>query len=247
MTRPTYELECPEIRHWPVRMETSSSVYKPLRVVDQQIRLLKLQRGKAADDLVGELEIVHLPDHPSFTALSYVWGDTTNQVPMTLNWRKHHITESLAIALRKVRAEDVDQRLWIDAICINQFDMREKSYQVQLMGDIYTQATDTCIWLGEEADDSNMAMDIIGSLNAGGVEENPITVDGLQAISKLQERPWWTRVWVIQGACFSIAPTNIKQLNSYEYVSFYCSLTFTLQRPCFPRNQQSDVATRLFH
>lgn len=40
--------------------------------------------------------------------------------------------------------------LWIDAICINQWDTKEKSLQVAVMDRIYTQATFVAMWLGKD-------------------------------------------------------------------------------------------------
>jgi len=48
--------------------------------------------------------------------------------------------------------------LWIEAICINQADDIEKSHQVSLMGEIYRNADNVVIFLGEERDDSAMVM-----------------------------------------------------------------------------------------
>ena len=40
--------------------------------------------------------------------------------------------------------------VWIDAICINQTDIEERSQQVEMMGLIYSKAVRNLIWLGEE-------------------------------------------------------------------------------------------------
>lgn len=45
--------------------------------------------------------------------------------------------------------------VWIDALCINQQDVEEKSRQVKKMGDIYKKADTVRIWLGDEASDAD--------------------------------------------------------------------------------------------
>lgn len=50
--------------------------------------------------------------------------------------------------------------LWIDAICINQSSMEERGHQVQLMGDVYSKAQRTWIWLGESTPESDYMMDL---------------------------------------------------------------------------------------
>lgn len=40
--------------------------------------------------------------------------------------------------------------LWVDQICINQKDIRERDQQVMLMRDIYATSQMVCVWLGEQ-------------------------------------------------------------------------------------------------
>lgn len=70
------------------------------------------------------------------------------------------------------------------------------------MGAIYRLAAHTCIWLGEAADESDLAMDLIGQLDAVNFENttNYLSQDGVRAMKRLQERGWWSRGWVIQGS-----------------------------------------------
>jgi len=52
--------------------------------------------------------------------------------------------------LRRLRRSGQPRILWVDAICINQSDLVEKSHQVSFMGEIYSKTTQCLIWLGEE-------------------------------------------------------------------------------------------------
>ena len=54
--------------------------------------------------------------------------------------------------------------LWIDAICLNQNNADEKARQIPRMGNIYRGAERTLIWLGEEAENSSIAMKFLGDL-----------------------------------------------------------------------------------
>jgi hypothetical protein len=45
---------------------------------------------------------------------------------------------------------DKSRVFWVDAICISQQDIIERGCQVALMGEIYSQAAQTMIWLGLE-------------------------------------------------------------------------------------------------
>lgn len=61
---------------------------------------------------------------------------------------------NLRTALLNLRDLQNSRILWIDAICINQEDLDERSVQVAIMGDIYRQARRTVIWLGDYMDNS---------------------------------------------------------------------------------------------
>lgn len=49
--------------------------------------------------------------------------------------------------------------LWIDAVCINQSDITEKSWQVAQMGDVYSGARRTLIFLGPRTEYSDEAVE----------------------------------------------------------------------------------------
>jgi hypothetical protein len=51
--------------------------------------------------------------------------------------------------------------LWVDAICIDQSNIEERNHQVKLMDLIYKNAKIVFMWLGEEADGSDLAMEIL--------------------------------------------------------------------------------------
>lgn len=60
-----------------------------------------------------------------------------------------HIGQELFDALRRLRLPDRARTLWIDALCINQKDTKERNMQVSQMRDIYSKAEHVVIWVGE--------------------------------------------------------------------------------------------------
>jgi hypothetical protein len=58
------------------------------------------------------------------------------------------ITESLFAALEHIRQPNRCRTLWADAVCIDQKDPVERSVQILLMRDIYSNASRILIWLG---------------------------------------------------------------------------------------------------
>lgn len=56
--------------------------------------------------------------------------------------------------------------LWIDAICINRFDIDEKNSQVRKMHSIYKKADKVVAWLGPRMNDSEVVFKMLNRLAA---------------------------------------------------------------------------------
>ncbi len=95
----------------------------------------------------------------------------------------HHTTigSNLSWALIHIRKPDEEVRLWIDAVCINQEDAVEKSWQVGLMARIYAHATTTLIWLGPNHRESYEVLDgAVKTLRtAKAIGSHPVATDCL--------------------------------------------------------------------
>lgn len=113
-----------------------------------EIRLLWIPPANSDSDSGYKMITTTLKDAPLFNALSYCWGGQVPDQPISISGCQTFITESLATALRHVRPENDGFYLWADAICINQGDLQEKTWQVQLMRDIYSAAIRVIVWLG---------------------------------------------------------------------------------------------------
>lgn len=87
-------------------------------------------------------------DTTDFEALSYVWGDQSQRVPIRCSGQDHSIGQNLHGALIEYQRQGSTRGLWVDAICINQSCEAEKNQQVRMMRDIYRTAKRTIIWLG---------------------------------------------------------------------------------------------------
>lgn len=188
----------------------AESPFNPLDPSRRQIRLLHVQPDPS--DLSAVLETVSLDDDPSYTALSYTWGTELSSGPgiaLSVGPRQGQeaprlpITRNLQAVLEHLctgRTEPVT--LWVDALCINQADVEEKSHQITLMKDVYSKAEKTCVWLGPAADDSDLAMATIGELYAARtyvLPDDALSEAQIEAINALQGREWWSRIWVLQG------------------------------------------------
>lgn len=145
----------------------SNNIYNPLE--DGEIRLVKIV--ETSPIIVCELRTVSIyPLLPAYSALSYVWGDATVTKDIAINGHVFPVTTNLAGALLKIGQQwrrsfperdgsDANCWFWIDAICINQTDLGEKSSQVPLMALIYLGAELVISWLGPAAAQVHLAFD----------------------------------------------------------------------------------------
>ena len=172
------------------------------------IRILNLYPGPMGDSLQGEL--INRQDE-SYEALSYFWGERSGSIPPLRIHEKgdvRHIqlTRNLESALRHLRFEHSARKLWVDAICINQEDKKEKSFQIPFMGKIYSQAKNVCVWLGDPSADSGLAFRLIESILQLSDLDHLIDhkyTDDWAALSSLMKRDWFSRRWIVQEIAFA--------------------------------------------
>ncbi len=85
-----------------------------------------------------------------YETLSYVWGSPMKTRTIYINGRSFlSITENLHAAISRLRDSTLPHVVWIDAVCINQEDIREREGQVKLMARIYARSTRVVVWLDE--------------------------------------------------------------------------------------------------
>lgn len=162
-----------------------------------------------------------------YMALSYVWGDPSKKKEIFVNGRSVQVTANLEAALQALR--DFPRiiqgfRLWIDALCINQDDLVERSVQVGNMRNIYASAWQVVIWLGPESQGSDLAMVAIKWLSqrvrcerwvdgfyreTKPIDLRPLVVMWSKYVSPMRDevytalhhlfcRPYWRRLWILQ-------------------------------------------------
>ncbi|KAK6600797.1 het domain protein [Botrytis cinerea] len=181
----------------------SQSLYSSLPLESNNIRLLRILPNKNEEADINCALFVY-PLHDSgrgthrYEALSYVWGDADNSCSICVNGHSLIVRANLHSALLRLRDPVLDRIIWIDAICINQEDLNERGHQVQLMAKIYSKASQVVVWLGEAADNSDLALEeIVIAANQSEISSRKTT---RKAIIALLQRPWFRRIWVLQEA-----------------------------------------------
>ena len=82
---------------------------------------------------------------------SHTPGYDTSMVSITINDCHVHIRHDLFNFLIQLRRHGQTDPLWVDAISISQPDIVEKGQQVAIIGDIFRQARNVLIWVGQHA------------------------------------------------------------------------------------------------
>ncbi|KAI1122321.1 heterokaryon incompatibility protein-domain-containing protein [Nemania abortiva] len=196
--------------------------YKPL--TNAQIRLLTIEPGKIEDDIQCSLTIVSLDDKLKYEALSYVWGDPTimrdifvkvlaRTDKLSRALRRLHlrgrpdrgvvvpVTRNLFTVLHRFRPLDKCRTMWVDALCINQQDPDECSWQVLLMNRIYSQLPDRyAVFLHPEFPDFEFC---------------PQEYNARLSLINICSRDWRRRTWTVQEA---ILPENcVINIGSHQF------------------------------
>jgi hypothetical protein len=194
-----------------------------------QIRLLLLESGQRRDPVRCQLQTIDLlqPGPWFYDALSYTWGlPTPTRRKVFINGTPVSYRENLWRFLVERRHLKRPLYFWIDTVCINQQNNRERTDQVAKMGKIYATANEVSVWLGQEDADSDMAMKFLVTV----LENSSMSNDQFHAqystsrylkqwtaVLALFSRPYWGRVWIIQEI-----------INASSSVRIYCGrLTIT--------------------
>ena len=191
-----------------------------VRSSDREIRLLDLLPGERDDPIRCATRVVSLDQHPDFETVSYVWGDRKGERAIKVSGQSISITSNLYAGLLRLRQAKEKRTLWIDQICINQWDLEEKAAQVALMRDIYRRCTQCVTWMGEltrgdhevPIRDAEAVFDFLRQIAAAKtarLSELPVLFEqsdkgsaarkAFEAFS-MYGNPWWSRIWTVQEA-----------------------------------------------
>lgn len=162
------------------------------------IRLLKFRPGKLGDIIWADLETVSArAGRHYYDAISYTWADENGDATKCCSIRIGSpglplpITRNCDSVLRRVHK--YTDRVWIDAVCIDQDNIRERGHQVDLMPRIYKSAVRTFAYVGEASEGSDLVLRNL----AKGIWTAPHLLDPFFA------RPYFSRVWVVQEVALS--------------------------------------------
>lgn len=208
-------------------------------------RLVLLEKG-VQSQLRCQLWQAYLDDIIPYESLSYTWGSQSTLHEIIVDKKILSITESLHEALWHLRKPDEDRMLWVDALCIDQTNIKERGHQVDHMREIYGKADKVVVWLGYLSGNATKLKSAVTILEAKLAEmpgiprkwprEDPQwrslweqveaslvpscrkeLVDGLQSF---MGKSWFSRVWILQevaNAKRAVVSCNLGEIPSWIF------------------------------
>ncbi|EON66687.1 hypothetical protein W97_05933 [Coniosporium apollinis CBS 100218] len=183
-------------------------------VLDQWVGYVTRAMGEEASDSNDHFFRYRWGD---YMALSYTWGTSPVTHEIVVNGQRMMVTASLEGALRAFRLSQEpgeDYMLWCDKLCINQQDLEERGQEVKHMRDIYGEARSVFVWLGDEADESDVAImwaqmiyedlelrkDVVGKwfYMMDSLKDQNMGLRVHLALYRLFLRPYFRRAWIVQ-------------------------------------------------
>lgn len=170
------------------RPKNEHAIYSPLK--EHEFRLVRFVPGRYRDLFQPvpcfKLTAFDLRNKPEYIALSYCWTKQDPSRNIYLNEHSFSIRPNLYAYVDQLHGFDQVRlrrrldphghgpRIWwwnswtfIDALCINQDDVRERGHQVRVMEEIYSGAAEVVAWLGMRLDHNVSAVGRTSGLKSG--------------------------------------------------------------------------------
>ena len=181
-----------------------------------QVRLLRFQPGSGNEDISVNIEVFDLDSAPAFNAISYTWGTEPPQHVIRIYDVSVFVRPNCHYALWQARQRFPGSRVWLDAICIDQSDLAEKASQVAIMGDVYAKADIVLACIGPADESSDGIRTALTNLDAvvqdlpdewwdvmelqqwQPPQDEPTTWRLMAQFNDVCNRPYFSRVWIIQ-------------------------------------------------
>ncbi|KAI1475894.1 HET-domain-containing protein [Daldinia eschscholtzii] len=233
---------------------TESYIYEPLPS-SRSIRLISLAPSLNPNAPIQcditTIELDAQPPKVPYEALSYVWGSPKGTIPILCNGMELRVMPNCHDALRHLRFRFSRRILWVDAVCIDQGSddraTRERNSQVQMMGDVYENASRVLIWLGTAHEYTPRIFLLLGmagtitclsemyrfmrlpakltlKMLTRRLEDDVKKSRYIQGLRYLFENKWFFRVWTSQEVVFARESVLICGASHLDWTVFNLAL-----------------------
>lgn len=185
--------------------------HERLKLSGSFMRLLQVQGGTNKDVISLRITQYAIHRRPPYVAISYTWGNAGETRKILVNGRPFRVRINLWNLLQHLRQRGESRFLWIDALSIDQQNLEERNYHVQLMCSIYDRSERAIVWLGLPSDDRRQAraMEFVAEMAAFCKTHSTLAYQETYLRSEKCVQRWtnllelcrgayWTRTWIIQ-------------------------------------------------
>jgi hypothetical protein len=228
-------LEMEKFRHTPLNHEQSS--IRLVQILPQLssdgLLQCEITQHVLPSNLAIECDSSYLGDYDErcepYICLSYVWGGSQDGYNIKVDGKYFRVRANLGDFMWHARKTLFHTYLWIEALCIDQTNTRERNHQVQRMGSIYSMAQTVLIWLGNDRRTKNVlrAVNETSGMHrrdllpptwqeqyeqfyrgaTGSGDES--SYKALDLVRKLSENCYWSRAWVSTSFMYLITKVLI--------------------------------------
>lgn len=148
---------------------------------------------------------------PPYLAISYTWGKPNSNTTILVNDLAFSVRTNCEFVLQQAYSYFKRYYYWVDAICIDQYNGKEKGTQVSIMDSIYKKATHMLACVGDHVDDSWFLFRKLGDFYFDWInskfrrddifdltQKDPVVRRFVWAAVFFMQRPYFTRLWVLQ-------------------------------------------------
>jgi hypothetical protein len=141
-----------------------------------------------------------------YCALSYTWGEaqsTADVRPIIVDNQRFYVRTNLWEFFAQCSTLTQGVPIFIDAICLNQLDIRERSDQIGFMPEIYQNANITHLWLGKPYKEVQRNLECFQFEIDRGTPTALWKDESIIGLSYVCSRKYWQRLWAVQELLFS--------------------------------------------
>lgn len=233
--------------------------YTPLADPARQIRLLSFDT-QPLEYLSLRMKTYDMADCPSYTAASYCCGDSTYREPVTVNGADTTVNKNCWHVLRQIHAQAQGGHYWVDSLCINQRDRKEKAVQVYKIAAIFASAAEVWACFGPHAADSDFLIrtlkdfppqdkshPVAKSLHERSDDTQRRTLNYLVslgdhlkrfavALKAFGRRPFFSRMWIYQEMFLAtkvviVCGDETADMQALKEIELICSTLIMSYRP----------------
>ncbi|KAM0711595.1 hypothetical protein Q7P35_000961 [Cladosporium inversicolor] len=214
--------------------------YVPLPDPSKQFRLLSFQPSSTNTLIDCHLEAHDVADSPPYYAILYHYGDPSAVVTILVNGQETQVNRNCRHALNQVRAQSRTGLFWVDSVCINQSDVKEKFHQVHRIAAIFSGAHEVF-----PAENPTFTADTAFAERSNDLQRRTINWmislgDDFgrfaTALKAFGARPFFSRMWIYQEVFLAsnmnmLFGAQVAKMQALQDVTNVCSCLMMSYRP----------------